>query len=226
MKHALDTRLEAVALEAVIDCVGPVGGPVKRSVDIVVALSALFLLFPAMLFVAAAIKLSMGGPVLFSQPRIGYGGRIFKCLKFRSMRLDSDAVLARYLQSEPAAAAEWQSTRKLRNDPRVTAFGALLRKTSFDELPQLFNVLRGDMSCVGPRPVVPDELELYGVFASDYLKVRPGVTGLWQVAGRNNVSYPERVAMDSHYVRNWSVGIDLIILVRTISAVLLARGSY
>jgi exopolysaccharide production protein ExoY len=140
--------------------------------------------------------------------------------------VDADRALQDYLRANPQAYEEWRSTRKLKDDPRVTAVGAVLRKLSLDELPQLINILRGEMSVVGPRPVVEDELELYEASAVFYLRSRPGLTGLWQVSGRNDVSYAARIAFDTHYVTNWSLIKDMVIVARTIPAVCLSRGSY
>jgi exopolysaccharide production protein ExoY len=172
------------------------------------------------------VKFSDGGSVLYGHPRIGRNGRIFRCLKSRTMVENGDEVLAAHFTQNPADREEWAATRKLQNDPRVTRVGAVLRKLSLDELPQIFNILRGEMSFVGPRPVVSDELVMYGPSASFYLKSRPGLTGLWQVSGRNDVSYGTRVAFDRHYVENWSFAFDLKILIRTVPAVLSSRGSY
>jgi exopolysaccharide production protein ExoY len=199
---------------------GSVGGVAKRALDIAVAATALVLLAPIMALVAGAIAVTIGGPVVYAHPRVGLRGATFRCLKFRSMVLNGDEVLVRHLASNAAAAREWKKTRKLRDDPRVTPLGRILRKTSLDELPQLFNVLRGDMSCVGPRPIVAAELERYGSRAGDYLKVRPGLTGLWQVSGRSQLDYSERVKLDCIYVRRWSLGLDIALLLRTIPAVL------
>ncbi|MGU3496011.1 sugar transferase [Xanthobacteraceae bacterium A53D] len=196
------------------------GGAGKRTLDMVVALAMLVMLAPLMVMVALLIKATTRGPVLFGHKRVGLHGRAFHCLKFRTMRPDAEAALLAHLASSPEAAQEWLETRKLRKDPRVTAIGRVLRGSSIDELPQLFNVLRGDMSCVGPRPVVADELELYGADVQDYLAARPGVTGLWQVSGRSKLTYADRVRLDSLYVRNWSLRSDLAILMRTIPAVL------
>jgi exopolysaccharide production protein ExoY len=198
----------------------PLGGAPKRAMDIAIALSAIVLLSPLMIVLVGLIRLVMGPSVFFAHSRIGFRGRPFHCYKFRTMVADAEKVLAQHLAADPLAAQEWRQTRKLRNDPRVTLLGYVLRKSSLDELPQLFNVLRGDMSCVGPRPIVADELLRYGPHADEYLRVRPGLTGLWQVSGRNALDYSVRVALDSHYVRNWSMGADLIILCRTIFAVL------
>lgn len=198
----------------------PIGGRRKRVVDVVVAVLVAILISPVLLLLALAVKLSMGGPVIYRHRRIGFGGRYFDCLKFRTMVTNGDEVLRRYLAANPAAAEEWRRSRKLANDPRITRLGWFLRKTSLDELPQLLNIVRGDMSCVGPRPIVTEELERYGIHAYEYLRARPGVTGSWQVSGRSNVSYGDRVRLDTEYVRRWSLGADLIILVRTVPAVL------
>jgi exopolysaccharide production protein ExoY len=197
----------------------PIGGRRKRVVDLVVAATLTVLLSPVLLLTALAVKLCMGGPVIYRHRRIGFAGRSFDCLKFRTMVANGDEVLQRYLAAHPAAAEEWRRSRKLTNDPRVTRFGLFLRKTSIDELPQLLNILMGDMSCVGPRPIVSEELERYGVHAHEYLRARPGVTGSWQVSGRSRVSYGDRVMLDAEYVRKWSIGWDLVILARTVPAV-------
>lgn len=187
--------------------------------DVAISLLALVLLAPIMLMVAGLIRLTMGGPVIFAQRRVGFDGSLFVCYKFRTMVADADEVLKRHLAADPRAAREWLETRKLQNDPRISCIGRSLRKSSLDELPQLFNVLRGDMSIVGPRPVVPPEISRYGAHAAEYLRARPGLTGLWQVSGRNKLTYTRRIALDRLYVRNWSVWFDLWILIRTIPAV-------
>jgi len=212
--------------DADADLSPPLGGVVKRAFDIVGAICGVILLSPLLVLIALLVKLSDGGPVFYGHPRIGRGGRIFRCLKFRTMREDGDAVLAEHLRRNPEARAEWEATRKLKNDPRVTPVGAVLRKLSLDELPQIFNILFGEMSIVGPRPVVHDELEKYGNAAIFYLMSRPGLTGLWQVSGRNDVSYAMRVAFDRHYVENWSLTQDILIIIKTVPAVCLSRGSY
>ena len=204
----------------------PVGGISKRGFDILMASIALLFLSPIFLMLMALVKFSDGGRVFYGHSRIGHSGRSFRCLKFRTMRQDGDRILKEYLANNPSAYEEWRSTRKLQDDPRVTAVGSVLRKLSLDELPQLINILRGEMSLVGPRPVVEDELELYDVAAQYYLRSRPGLTGLWQVSGRNDVSYESRVALDSHYVQNWSLMTDIKIIGLTVPAVCLSRGSY
>ncbi|MBZ9848982.1 sugar transferase [Mesorhizobium sp. CA14] len=209
-----------------VDFPPPIGGLIKRSFDIVGALAGLALLSPLFLMIALLVKLSDNGPIFYGHKRIGRGGRIFSCLKFRTMVPDGERVLAAYLAANPEANAEWVATRKLKNDPRVTRVGQVLRKLSLDELPQILNILQGDMSLVGPRPVVRDELEIYGSAAVYYLKSRPGLTGLWQVSGRNDVSYDTRVAFDRHYVENWSLFQDIRIIFKTVPAVWMSRGSY
>ena len=194
----------------------PVGGTLKRLMDIGVALVALVLALPLLAMVALAIKLTMGGPVVFAHRRIGFAGAGFDCYKFRTMIKGAEEVLAQYLDAHPEAAAEWARRRKLSRDPRVTFLGRMLRVSSLDELPQLFNVLRGDMSCVGPRPIIRDELELYGEVAQHYLRTRPGMTGLWQVSGRDSVGYARRVQLDLSYIQNWSLVADIKILARTV----------
>ena len=199
----------------------------KRAVDIVVAILLLVIVSPVLLVLWVVVRAD-GGPALFRHERIGQGGVRFGCLKFRSMTIRSDEVLARHLQASAEARAEWSQFRKLRNDPRVTAVGRILRGYSLDELPQLLNVLRGEMSLVGPRPVVQSELDLfYGPEGrACYLSVRPGLTGLWQVTGRSGTGYEKRVELDTHYVRNVSVLSDAMILLRTVAVVFLQKGAY
>ncbi|SIQ11016.1 exopolysaccharide production protein ExoY [Rhizobium sp. RU35A] len=204
----------------------PTGGVAKRAFDIVTALSALIVFSPLFLMIMALVKFSDGGKVFYGHKRVGHNGRSFRCLKFRTMVMNGDEVLRRHLHANPEAAEEWQATRKLKDDPRVTTVGTVLRKLSLDELPQLINVLRGEMSIVGPRPVVDEELSLYDSFAVYYLRTRPGLTGLWQISGRNDVSYERRIAFDTHYVQNWSLMQDVSIILKTIPAVCMSRGSY
>ena len=197
-----------------------------RLLDIVIAMVAIFVLLPLLLLVAVTIWATDPGPVFFAHRRIGLGGIAFPCLKFRTMVTDAEERLAYILSSDADARLEWARERKLRVDPRVTAIGRFLRRSSIDELPQLLNVLRGDMSIVGPRPIVDSERELYGRGFISYCRVKPGITGLWQVSGRNDVPYRRRVALDVLYARRKSVRFDLWILVRTVPAVLSARGCY
>ena len=198
----------------------------KRALDIIGAGVGLVLLAPFFLIVALLVRAD-GGPAFFAHQRVGRGGKLFGCLKFRSMVIDSQARLEALLASDPAARAEWEATRKLKNDPRITRIGRFLRSTSLDELPQLINVLRGEMSLVGPRPVQEAEIDrYYGASAAHYMAVRPGITGLWQVSGRNETSYESRVALDVSYVSRPSLLADLSILLRTPVAVLSRRGAH
>jgi undecaprenyl-phosphate galactose phosphotransferase len=192
---------------------------VKRGFDVVAASGLLLFTAPLLALVALRIKMVDGGAVIFAHKRVGRHGRLFPCFKFRTMVANSAEVLAELLARDPAARAEWARDRKLRHDPRITAIGRFLRKTSLDELPQLLNVVRGEMSLVGPRPVVLDELELYGEARVYYLQVRPGLTGLWQISGRNDVDYERRVSLDAWYVRNWTLWYDILILFRTLLVV-------
>jgi lipopolysaccharide/colanic/teichoic acid biosynthesis glycosyltransferase len=198
----------------------------KRALDIIGAGLGLVVLSPFFLIVALLVRAD-GGPAFFAHQRVGRGGKLFGCLKFRSMVVESQARLEALLASNPAARAEWEATRKLKNDPRITRIGRFLRSTSLDELPQLINVLRGEMSLVGPRPVQEAEIDrYYGASAAHYMAVRPGITGLWQVSGRSETSYESRVALDVSYVSRPSMLADLSILLRTPVAVLSRRGAH
>lgn len=198
----------------------------KDVFEILIILATLPLWLPLVAALAVAVKVSSPGPVLFRQLRVGAGGSPFRCLKFRTMVADAEERLALHLAEDPDACAEWESEHKLKDDPRITSVGRLLRKTSFDELPQIFNVLRGEMSLVGPRPIVEAEACKYGEHLRYYHAVCPGLSGLWQVSGRNDVGYQQRVMLDTFYVRNWSLWLDFIILLRTIPAVLKKEGAY
>ena len=204
------------------------GRVLKRGGDIVFSLLVLILGSPLFLLLAVLVKLSSRGSVFYRQRRIGRGYRGFGCLKFRTMRKDADRVLAQVLASDPELRAEFERDFKLKNDPRITPIGKFLRRSSLDELPQFINVLKGEMSVVGPRPIVWDELERYGRNMDQVLSVRPGLTGLWQVSGRNNLPYETRVKLDLFYARNRSFWLDLGIILRTIGVVLLPmdRGAY
>ncbi len=204
----------------------PLGGTVKRAVDIAIALVAIILLSPLLIGVAVLVQWTSPGPILFGHSRVGFGGRTFRCWKFRSMVTNGDVVLSNHLKINFDAQREWAETLKLRHDPRVTPLGGVLRKLSIDELPQLLNVLAGEMSIVGPRPIVADEVRRYGASLGHYLRTRPGLTGLWQVSGRSDVGYRKRVLLDRFYTSNWSLLKDIAIILRTIPAVLRARGSY
>lgn len=204
----------------------PLNRLIKTLVDYILTIIGTVLISPILLFIAAWIYYDSPGPVIFKHIRIGKNGKAFPCYKFRSMCVDADAKLAELLANDPEARAEWERDFKLKNDPRITKSGAFLRKTSLDELPQIFNVLRGEMSLVGPRPIVQEELARYGEFVDDYLMVKPGITGMWQVNGRSDTTYDERVQMDSWYVRNWSVWLDFMLLWRTIKSVINCKGAY
>lgn len=196
-----------------------------RSLDVAIAIAGLIFVLPILLVVAIAL-ITEGGPVLFAHRRVGRDGRRFYCLKFRSMVVDAEERLARLLRENPIARDEWARDHKLRDDPRVTSFGRFLRKSSIDELPQLINVLRGEMSIVGPRPIVEAELPRYGRRITSYYAVKPGITGLWQVSGRNDVEYRTRVAMDCVYAKSACPKLYIWLVVATVPAVLARRGSY
>lgn len=198
---------------------------VKRGFDLALSMVGIVLTAPLLLAIAGLLALE-GRPIIFAHRRIGRGGRPFYCYKFRTMVPNAQDVLQELLARDPAARAEWERDHKLRNDPRVTRLGYWLRRLSFDELPQLFNVLLGDMSLVGPRPVVEDELARYGEARIYYEMVRPGLTGLWQISGRNDVDYERRVALDTWYVRNWTLWHDIVILFRTLVVVPARAGAY
>ena len=183
-------------------------------------------LIPVLLAISIWIYFDSPGPVIFKHCRVGKDGKEFNCYKFRSMCMDADEKLKELLEQNSKARAEWQKDFKLKHDPRITKSGAFLRKTSLDELPQIFNVLKGEMSLVGPRPIIQEEVPRYGKYISDYYMVRPGITGLWQTSGRNDVDYTERVQMDTWYVRNWNIWFDIVLLWRTFKAVLAGKGAY
>lgn len=197
----------------------------KRAFDVCAASAILVFALPAMFFIMVLMFSTDRGPVLFSHERIGQNGKRFRCLKFRSMVVNSQEALRRHLELFPLARAEWEATQKLRDDPRITRLGRFLRVTSLDELPQLINVIRGDMSLVGPRPIVQDEVVRYADEIEHYAAVRPGITGLWQVSGRSDVDYDQRVRLDTRYVREWSFFGDLVILLKTVKVVILRSGS-
>ncbi len=219
MDRTLLDRKRPVSLQ------GPARRSSKRLFDIAAASLLLALLSPLLLAVTALICRD-GGKVLFGHRRIGVRGRTFRCWKFRSMVPNAEAVLVDVLARDSEARAEWERDFKLRDDPRITPVGRFLRSTSLDELPQLLNVLAGDMSLVGPRPIVADEVTRYGAAFHDYARCRPGITGIWQVSGRNDIGYAQRVQLDQQYARNWSFTADLAVLLRTPIAVLRRSGAY
>ncbi|MGI4746547.1 MAG: sugar transferase [Janthinobacterium lividum] len=197
----------------------------KLALDFVLAFIILMLISPVFIVIYIACRLD-GGGALFAHQRVGANGQSFPCLKFRTMVIDSDRVLQDALECDPELASMWAATRKLRNDPRVTPIGRFLRASSLDELPQLINILRGEMSLVGPRPIVESEVPFYGDKISHYYAVRPGLTGLWQVSGRSNTSYDRRVELDVSYVTNWTFRSDVAILLKTVSVVIAQQGAY
>ena len=198
----------------------------KRLMDIVLMLGGGLLLLPLLFYIAVAVKLSSRGPVLYANERIGRDGRRFRMWKFRSMFTNGDAVLEYFLDAHPEYRQEWETTQKLKWDPRITRIGRFIRKTSLDELPQLWNVLRGDMSLVGPRPILLEEEEKYGEYYALYTMVKPGITGMWQVSGRSNTSYDERLQLVAYYVRNWSLWLDIYLMLKTVRIVFFGRGAY
>ena len=201
--------------------------PSKRLFDLVFSTLVLTLGFPVFLIIACAIMLSSRGLPVYSHERIGRGGKAFRCYKFRTMYRDADARLESILEQNPSFKAEWLATRKLRNDPRITPLGHFLRKTSLDELPQFWNVLKGDLSVVGPRPVVRDEVIQYlGHRANKILSIRPGLTGIWQVSGRSDTSYETRMRLDEQYVDTHCFSMDLLLILQTIPSMLMRRGAY
>ncbi len=210
--------------------VTPAGGTpalraAKRTVDVLMA-GAFFLFFGwAYALIWLGVRLTSGGPAIYMQPRYGMNGKVFPFYKFRSMVPDADAVLAQHLRENEGARREWDKFQKLEHDPRITRFGVFLRKYSIDEFPQFWNVLKGDMSMVGPRPCMFAQQDLYGTYWDSYCSVRPGITGLWQISGRNEVSYRRRAAMDAEYVATLSIHGDIVILLKTFSVVAGARGS-
>jgi undecaprenyl-phosphate galactose phosphotransferase len=200
---------------------------VKHGFDLVVAILACLVLAPILFAVAIAIRLDSEGPVFFVQERLGRGRQRFRCFKFRSMYTDNDERLQRLLADDPAARREWDQFAKLKTrDPRVTRVGRLLRRWSVDELAQLINVLRGEMSLVGPRPYLAGEIERMGDIGETVLKAPPGMTGLWQVSGRNNLTFEQRLRLDEFYTRNWSLWLDVVVLLKTAGAVIRGGGAF
>lgn len=198
----------------------------KTILDRLLTILFVLALLPLFLFIMALIRLDSRGPIFYGQKRLGQNAKLFTAWKFRSMVTNADDVLEKYLMHHPELREQWEQERKLKHDPRVTRVGRFLRRTSLDELPQLWNVLRGEMSLVGPRPIVDDEIRYYSDKFELYKRVPPGITGLWQVSGRSNVTYTERVNLDAYYVRNWSVWLDIYILLKTIWVVLIGDGAY
>jgi len=200
--------------------------PLKRLFDLTFSFFALLLGSPLFLLLALAVFFTSKGPLIYAHKRVGRGGKIFKCYKFRTMHLDADERLHHLLAEDIDLQNEWNQFYKLKNDPRVTPIGNFLRKTSLDELPQFLNVLKGDLSVVGPRPVTEEELKIYGASVNKFLAIRPGLTGPWQVSGRSDTTYRERVELDLTYVEEHSFVGDLRLIIRTIPAMVTSRGAY
>ncbi|KAF1680118.1 undecaprenyl-phosphate galactose phosphotransferase WbaP [Veillonella sp. R32] len=198
----------------------------KRLFDLILTLIGLVVFIPVGIIIAIMIYIQDPGPILFSHRRVGQDGKEFDCYKFRSMIVNAESVLEKYLNANPELRKEWECDFKLKDDPRITKIGHFLRKTSLDELPQLINVLKGEMSLVGPRPIVKAEINKYGEYIQDFYLVPPGITGVWQVSGRSDTTYDERVQMDAWYVHNWSVWIDIVYLIKTVKIVLQKKGAY
>ena len=226
--NILDLRQRGLATTELIELQSKRSRAIKRTGDIVFSLSVLTLGAPVFIALALLVKASSRGPIFYVQKRIGRDYRTFGCIKFRTMRKDSDRALLKLLSASPELQKEFSRDFKLKNDPRITRLGKFLRRSSLDELPQFFNVLRGEMSVVGPRPIVNAELNRYGRHMNEVLSVRPGMTGLWQVSGRNNLSYSQRVRLDLRYARTRRFLLDLIIVFKTIQVVLHPRdrGAY
>jgi Undecaprenyl-phosphate galactose phosphotransferase WbaP len=199
---------------------------IKRLIDLSIVIIGGLIILPLLLIIVLLVKLSSPGPVLYGHRRLGRNRTHFTAYKFRSMYKNSDEILKKLLDSSPELRREWEENHKLKNDPRVTPVGKLLRRISFDEFPQLINILRGEMSLVGPRPVVDAEVEKYGKDFDRIFSVRPGLTGLWQVSGRSDADYADRVAFDTYYLQSWSVWLDLWVLLKTVDVVINGKGAY
>jgi Undecaprenyl-phosphate galactose phosphotransferase WbaP len=199
---------------------------IKRFMDLFLVILGGLILLPIFLLIAVLVKLSSPGPVLYGHKRLGINGKHFTAYKFRSMVSDSEDRLKELLDSDPEIRKEWEANHKLKDDPRVTMIGKFLRRTSFDEFPQLINILRGEMSLVGPRPIVDDEVQKYGEDFNRIFSVKPGLTGLWQVSGRSDTDYTERVSFDTYYLQSWSVWLDIWVLLKTFSVVIKGKGAY
>jgi len=223
LRHFFQDQLFAIEIKNSL--AQPVNYFVKRLSDYLIGIALFFVLAIPLLIIAIAIRMTSAGPGIFKQERIGRRGKPFLCYKFRTMHKDAEERLQTILESNPSAKTEWDTHWKLRNDPRVTSIGSFLRKTSLDELPQIFNVLKGDMSLVGPRPYLPSEWDAIKEYSELIHSVPPGITGLWQVSGRSNSSYEQRLNYDSWYVRNWNMWLDMVIMMKTVKVVLKKEGA-
>lgn len=215
-----------LGLEVTQRLLQPLNRAIKRTIDVVITLASLPVMIPVVCAAALLIRVESRGPIFYVNERIGLGGSKFRAWKLRTMVTNGEEVLEEHFQTHPHERKNWEATQKLKRDPRVTRVGRLLRKTSIDELPQLWNVICGEMSLVGPRPFLPSQIEMYGSAFELYKRVRPGLTGLWQISGRNHLTFNERVRLDVYVIQNWSVWLDIYILARTIGVVLTARGAY
>jgi Undecaprenyl-phosphate galactose phosphotransferase WbaP len=224
---AIEDLGDVLSLSVARNLAKPWNIAIKRSFELVLAVSLTLLLFPFFLIIVLAIKIDSRGPVFFTQERLASKNRTFKMHKFRSMHIDGDAKLSAYLNYHPDAQVEWQEYRKIKTgDPRVTRVGKVLRKFSLDELPQLINILKGDMNLIGPRPYLPQEKDSMGNTFDLISRVKPGITGLWQVRGRNTLSFRERLLLDEYYIRNWSLWLDIVILLKTLKVLAKREGAY
>jgi Undecaprenyl-phosphate galactose phosphotransferase WbaP len=226
MNRDLDFRTNSIVVSDVMRQRGVPNAPLSRFFDITLILIASPYILLFFLIISIAIALDSRGGVFYGQTRIGKDGRKFKALKFRTMIQNADQELQRYLEESPELKAEWLATHKLKQDPRVTRVGAILRKLSLDELPQLWNIVVGEMSLIGPRPIVDEEIEKYGRCFELYKQARPGLTGLWQVSGRSDTTYKQRVELDEYYLLNRSFMLDLQILLKTVYVVVGRKGAY
>jgi Undecaprenyl-phosphate galactose phosphotransferase WbaP len=204
----------------------PLNLMVKRLLDLSIVIAGGLVILPFLLIIAIIVKITSKGPVLYKQKRIGLNGKNFYAYKFRTMVSDAETQLKTLLEKDPQARAEWEASQKLKNDPRITKVGKFLRRLSIDEFPQLINVLKGEMSLVGPRPIVENEIKKYGDDFRRIFSVKPGITGLWQVSGRSDTEYSDRVSYDTYYLQSWSIWLDLWILYKTIGVVLIKKGAY
>jgi Undecaprenyl-phosphate galactose phosphotransferase WbaP len=199
---------------------------IKRLIDLFIVIVGGLIILPMLLFIALLVKISSPGPVFYGHQRLGKDHKYFTAYKFRSMYKNSDEILKKLLDTDPRLREEWEENHKLKDDPRVTAVGKILRRISFDEFPQLINILKGEMSLVGPRPIVDAEIEKYGKDFDRIFSVKPGLTGLWQVSGRSDTDYTDRVALDTYYLQSWSVWLDLWVLLKTVGVVIKGKGAY
>jgi Undecaprenyl-phosphate galactose phosphotransferase WbaP len=199
---------------------------IKRFLDLTIVIIGGLIVFPFLLLIALLVKLSSSGKILYKHKRLGINGKYFYTYKFRSMVKNSDELLSKMLETDPDMKKEWEMNQKLQNDPRITKIGRILRRYSLDEFPQLINILKGEMSLVGPRPIVDDEIQKYGEEYERIFSIKPGLTGLWQVSGRNDINYNDRVTYDTYYLQSWSPWLDLWIIYKTFAVIITGKGAY